>query len=415
MVELQILNKVLSSNSDDIITRNEITDDYFNQYHDEWKFISDHKKEFGNIPDKETFLEKFPDFDILNVTETENYLVNKFREEHLYSITVPVLTKVSDLLQEDSNQAVEYFREQLPTLKINTCNNCERINDPTKRLEEYLNTSRDRDNAFVETGFKELDESIGGFHLGEELVVLFARTGQGKTWVLMKMLEHMWKMNKTIGLLEPEMTATKVGYRFDTVHKHFSNKDLMWGNKVDGYEEYCKELAKSKVDFFVAHPKDFNREVTVAKLRTWVENNNISVLAIDGISYMTDQRKDRNDNKTTQLTHISEDLMDLSIDLKIPIIVVCQSNREGAKEDDLAIENIRDSDGIAYNASLVLTVMQKEPGLILSVIKSRNSATGIKLPYMWEANTGEFKYLGENDSYEPSETRRAYSEGDDVF
>ena len=65
------------------------------------------------------------------------------------------------------------------------------------------NIERDKTH-FIETGFKELDDVLGGFHLGEELVVIFARTGQGKTWVSLKMLEHIWKMNKRVGLLEPE-------------------------------------------------------------------------------------------------------------------------------------------------------------------------------------------------------------------
>ena len=156
-------------------------------------------------------------------------------------------------------------------------------------------------------------------------------------------------------------------------------------------------------------------------MKSWVENNNIDVLAIDGISYLRDQRYQRGDSKTVSLTNISEDLMDLSIDCGIPIIVVVQSNREGARNEDLELENIRDSDGIAFNASLVLSVQQKDDILQLGLKKSRNSRTGVKLSYLWDIDKGIFEYIPSensniNDSERSEELRRRYEvEEDEEF
>ena len=65
---------------------------------------------------------------------------------------------------------------------------------------------------------------------GEELVVLFARIGQGKSWVLNKMLSHSWQIGYNVGLISPEMSATKIGYRFDTLVQHVANGSLIHGN-----------------------------------------------------------------------------------------------------------------------------------------------------------------------------------------
>ena len=421
MVELQILNKVLSDQSDSIITLNGITDDYFNQYKEEWEFIKKHKEEYGNIPNIETFLAKYPDFDVLQVSESTDYLINTFREEYLYSLSVPIITKLSELLQTNSYEAVDYLKSKIPELKVaQAVKGVDIISQADERLREYKETKESKDTHFIPTGFEELDEVIGGYHMGEELVVIFARTGQGKTWVSLKMLEHMWKMNKRIGLLEPEMSSIKTGYRFDTLHKHISNSSLTRGNEIQGYERYIDNLSNSDVPFFVSHPKDFQRKVTVSKLKSWVENNNIDVLAIDGISYLTDERKERGDSRTTQLTNISEDLMDLSIELKIPVIVVCQSNREGVHNEDLELENIRDSDGIAYNASLVLAVQQKDPGLQISIKKSRNSSKSAKLTYLWDIDVGKFEYVpsgnsGIDDEEKAENIRRRYKDEDEEY
>lgn len=421
MVELQIINKILKDSSTDILTKNDITEEYFTQYRDHYKYIINHKNKFGNVPDIETFLGVFSDFDIITVNESEDYLISTFREEYLYSKSVPVIEKLADLLQTDSYEAVSYLRSQLSILQIpNTKKGIDIISESNNRLEEYIKVKNNPDTYFIPSGFKELDEIMGGFHKGEELVVLFARTGQGKSWVLIKMLEHAWKMNMRVGLLEPEMSANKTGYRFDTVHKNISNRSLLKGDDIQGYEKYIGSLKKSEIPFFVSHPKDFSRKVTVSKLKSFVESNKLDILAIDGISYLTDERKERGDSRTTQLTNISEDLMDLSIDLNIPVIVVCQSNREGAKEEDLQLENIRDSDGIAYNASLVLAIQQKDPGLQISISKSRNSINNAKLTYLWDIDKGNFEYIpstdsGIDDEEQAENVRRRFENEDEQY
>ena len=417
MVELQILNKVLSDKSDNILINNNITEDYFSEYLGEYQYIEDHKREYKCIPDIETFLSKYPDFDVLVVNESEDYLISTLKEEYVYRQSLPLLNSLAEKMQTDSYEAIDYLRAHISDLDIPAkIEGIDIISKARDRLEEYNKVKDNYDDCYIPTGFEELDDIIGGFHKGEELIVLFARTGQGKSWVVIKMVEHAWKMNTNITFVEPEMSANKTGYRFDTLHKHISNKALLRGDEVVGYENYISQLSESDVPIRVLHPKDFQRKVTVSKLKAYCESTNTGMLVIDGITYLTDERKERGDSTTLQLTHISEDLMDLSIELGIPVIVVCQSNREGAKEDDLQLENIRDSDGIAYNASMVISVMQKDPGLVLSLVKSRNSMFGVKLTYLWDIDTGMFSYIpsGDDDIYDDSEQsenlRKSYND-----
>lgn len=419
MVELQLINKILKDKSLDIITDNYITPEYFHQYKEEFRYILQHKEEYGNVPDTETFLDKFPDFDIIKVEESDEFLIKTFREEYLYSKAVPVLTHISELMQTDTNKALEYLRAELPGLNIaNNKVGVDIIAEAADRLKEWEETRDNKESHFTPTGFEELDDIIGGFHCGEELIVIFARTGVGKTWVAVKMLEHAWKMKRSVGLVEPEMSANKTGYRFDTLHSHISNMSLTRGDDVQGYSRYINNLKNNDTPFYVARPRDFDRKITVSKLRTWVENNKLDILAIDGITYLQDERKDRWDDTPTQLTHISEDLMDLSMDLKIPVLVVVQGNREGAKADDLSLEHIRGSDGISHNASIVISVQQKEEGLQLLINKSRNSIANKKLLYMWDADLGKFDYIPSDNSKDmkkAEELRRKYSEDSETY
>lgn len=416
MVELQILNRILERKSTSILQDNNITADYFNQYSEEYEYIAEHIAKYGNVPDKETFLSDFPEFDILNVNESDEYLVKTFREEHLYSKSVPIITKLAELLQTDSYEAVDYLKAHIDDLNINTDSiGVDIIKHSEDRFKEWQDTQKNKDVKFIPSGFKEIDDDLGGWHRGEELVVLFARTGQGKSWVIIKMLEHAWKMKMRVGLVEPEMSANKTGFRFDTVHKNISSQALYRGDDIQGYDKYINHLSQSDTPFYVSSLRDFDNKVTVGKLKTWCQNNELDILAIDGISYIKDERMQRGDNKTTQLTNISEDLMQLSIDLGIPILVVVQSNRAGTQNEDLELENIRDSDGIAYNASIVLSIQQKEVGLQIQNVKSRNARVGLKWVYLWDTDKGTFEYIpqpekGEQDEEKAQELRRRYAD-----
>lgn len=410
MVELQILSRVLKDKSMSLLTLNSITDEYFITYQSEYEFIRDHVNKYGNVPDKETFLAKFPEFTIVEVAETDKYLIDTFNEEHLYAKAVPVVNKIAELMQTDANAAIEYLGSQLDNLRARSAvMGVDIVSQARKRYEEYEEMRANPEKFQISTGFTQLDNIIGGWRRGEELVVMFARTGQGKSWILIKSLQHAWRLGYKVGLIEPEMSDVKTGYRFDTLYGHLSNRSMVRGEDLPEYAKYIEELEKRQNPFFVVSPKEFNRRITVSKLRSFIQTNNIDILGIDGISYLTDERMKRGDNRTTQLTNISEDLMDLSIELGVPILVVAQSNREGAKEDKApGLENIRDSDGIAYNCSVAVSIRQKDSRAELNIEKNRNGVTGDKLSYLWDIDTGKFTFV-EDDSDDAQSSRQAMS------
>ena len=403
MVSLQILNRVISTKDISIITDNNLTIDYFLEYEDEYSFIKEHFDNYKNVPDTETFINKFPDFELLEVNESDRYLVDAIREEYLYSKSVPVIKKAAELLKSDSNEASRYLQSELVNLTPNYITPYVDIIHSNSRVEMFEDKSNNKDRWFIPTGFEELDDIIYGWQCGEEFVVIFARTGIGKSWVLVKTVQHAWEIGKNVGYVSPEMSADKIGYRFDTLNNHFSNMALVRGDKskvsIDEYRQYNEKLAEHNNSILVSTPMDFNKQVTVGKLRTFVQANNLDMLAIDGITYITDERYKRGDNKTTSLTNISEDLMELSCELKIPILVVVQSNRGGTEKDTPDLEDIRDSDGIAHNATKVISLNQKEEALVMKIKKNRDGKVGDKLTYLWDIDLGEFTWMpGDFDS-----------------
>lgn len=432
MVSLQIISKILATQDNSIVEDNLLTEEYFTGYTDEFNFIQDHLKKYNNVPDTATFLAKFPEIELVEVTESDRYLVDTIREEYLYYKSVPVIQKAAELLKTDSNAASEYLINEMKNLQPNyDIGGIDIINDAQLRFDEFLQRKEHQEKWFFTTGFQELDDLIHGIQRGEELFVLFARVNQGKSWILEKMCTHIWQIGYNVGYISPEMGATSIGYRFDTLVNHYSNSALMWGKSdvsEDEYREYIDDLKKRENKFIVATPIDFDKKITVSKIRNWVTQYKLDIVAIDGITYMSDERYKRGDNKTTSLTNISEDLMELSIEMSIPILVVVQANRTGVvekgKTDTPELESIRDSDGISHNASKVISINQREYGVLDMVIKKqRFGVVGGKLTYNWDINVGDFTWVPTLDdaTSQPikeegiKKLKKKYKDAEDVF
>lgn len=432
MVALQIISKILATKDLSLISDNLLTEDYFVGYEEEYKFITRHNEDYGCVPDVSTFLAKFPDIELVEVNESDKYLIDTIREENLYYKSVPVVQKIAELLKTDANAAAEYMigalKDLQPQYKIGGVNI---VSNALDRYNQFIERKENQDSWFFTTGFEELDDITHGIQRGEELVVLFARTNQGKSWVLEKICTHIWQIGFNVGYISPEMGASNIGYRFDTLYKNYSNKGLMWGsNSIENseYKSYLDDLKQRTNSFIVATPNDFTRKITVTKLKNWVQQYNLDVIAIDGITYMTDERYRRGDSKTTTLTNISEDLMALSMELKIPILVVVQANRSGASQDDSTgtpeLESIRDSDGIAMNASKVISIRQTKEGILkLEIKKQRFGKVGGRLNYNWDIDTGEFTFVPSYDDAQTHdkterkvrEVKKQYNDRRDVF
>ena len=428
MISLQILNKIINTQDMQLILKNALTEDYFPGYEAEFQYIKTHFEEYGKVPDKATFLSKFNEFNLIEVDEPDKYLLDTLYEEHLYYQSVEVVQTVADLLKTNANDAVEYLHSQITNLKIDRGSaGTNIISNAYERYQIYKDKMNAENPWYITTGFEELDSIIHGWSKGEELVVLFARTGQGKSWVLAKTLAHAWSIGSTVGYISPEMSPTKIGYRVDTLMKNFSNNNLVWGREEPDYEKYIDDLAKQDRPFIVATPLDFQKKVTITKLKHFCQSNKLDILGIDGITYLTDERYKRGDNKTATLTNLSEDLSALSIELGIPIIIVVQSNRSGVKDSDAEgtpeLESIRDSDGIAHNATKVIALRQTGAGLEFGIKKHRDGKTGGKLIYYWDIDHGQFNYIPSGEDAVRPETRQkktsaikeSFQDGTDVF
>ena len=101
MVELQLLNKIIQTGDPSPIVLNGLDNSFFPQYKSEFDFVKSHYEEHGNIPDMATFLDHFPDFEVIKVNEGDRYLIGELYREHNGDVLASAFNKVRTLLQQN--------------------------------------------------------------------------------------------------------------------------------------------------------------------------------------------------------------------------------------------------------------------------------------------------------------------------
>ena len=424
MIELQIINRILSDKNLNIINNNNIDSSMFTKHKSEFDYIINHFNTYGNVPDTTTFLSFFNNFDIIDVKESEEYLVNTLREQSLFDRTLPILQKASEIMETNSNDAVEYLLSKLGTLKNHTTKAINLIEEADIRLEAYLERTKNSAKMVTYSGFEEVDKILGGFNQGEELVCILGRLGQGKSWVLDKLVVEAWKQGRRVGIYSGEMSANQVGYRLDTLISNLSNKSLMYGYELKEYQEYIDKLKTEKNPIMIITPEDLGGFLNITKLERFIDEYKLDVVAIDQLSLMEDERSGKSTENRFKQANITRDLFALSTKYKIPIYLAIQANRMGARGKDEKgtpdIENIAESDAIGQNASRVISMRNKGNLLELEIKKNRYGRTGDKFVYSWDIDKGQFSYVpsdekNEEDVKRAKEIQSSFDDGKEVF
>ena len=390
-------------------TLNNLGSEYFSDYKEEYMYIADHNTKYGCVPDKETFIEHFPDFKLFDVLESPRFLVDALQEDYTYKRSFDVLTHVNEIMvNDDSRKAVEYLLSKMPDLTARL--NVEAVDilheGAQRRFEEYCDKGNDSKKYFISTGLKELDELIGGWNRASDLVAVCGRPGTGKSWWMDLFLCNAAKAGLTVALYSGEMSESQVGYRIDTFLSNISNFKISKGysDVFDDYQEHIKNVQSLQGKFLVCTPKTLGGVATVPKLKAFCERYKVDILGVDQYSLLKDARGNKGRNERYEA--ISEDLKALQIELGIPVLVNAQLNRgaTSAEVSEPGTEHLAGSDRISQDSSIILAITRKPQNkIVLSLTKVREGETGGKLTYQWDIDKGQFDYIAEEHDEQTTE------------
>lgn len=347
---------------------------------------------------------KFPEFptDFSGVSQDPEFLIYSLKENYVYNQLYTAVQDGQTRFPNDGIQLMGFLEDTIKSLKevLPTKREYDLIQEAKARQERYLTRTNDP-NAFIPTGFPEIDNLIGGWSRSGELACVLARMGMGKTWLLIYSCISAWQAGFRCGFLSIEMAADDIGYRMDTVISGLSNSALRRGDAVDmkEYDRYIGML-EGKSGILLRSKKDFGGHITPSSIKAWIRSQNLDIVFLDGISYIENERKNAGQKSdAATATDVSEDLMSVSTDEGCPIVLTQQANRGGAdKSQNPGLEHARGSDGVGINASFMGSIAYPDDThkvLSFEVLKCRFGVVGSKFNYDWDPNYGYIHSRGE--------------------
>jgi replicative DNA helicase len=406
--QFQIINKILQNKDYSLITLNNLSVEYFFNYRAEYEFIKTHYEVYHTVPDRLTFLNSFPEFTIQDVNEPDTFLIEQLYKDYNQSYLASRFNGMKRLLEaDDIAGATEFFLDSIEKLHIGSALQCTDILSDTSRYERYLDMIANQSKYFISTGFLELDKIITGIDRRNENMVIAARPGIGKSWLLLTIATEASRQGLTVGIYSGEMSVDKVAYRVDTLLGKIDNRKISHGDLYykDHYKRYLDGLACSGYGpIKVLTPNDIAGPATVAALQAFVEKESLDILFIDQYSLLEDTSR----AKTTpeKVANISKAVKNLQVLKQIPIISVSQMNRTKNEDKSQDSSQIALSDRIGQDATIVIMLDKQEMEdvnhkgsfkVTLNIVKSRDGGDGRKLDYLWDFNTGDYRYLSNSE------------------
>jgi replicative DNA helicase len=208
----------------------------------------------------------------------------------------------------------------------------------------------------IDTGFNIINKSTGGYR-NQDLVVIAARPGMGKTSYVLKCAIENCKKNIGVGFISLEMSVEQLTARAVAIDTNFHLVQLLKKGfeKVEYFNTYSQH--QDRMNSYPLYIDDSGKcDITdiVITAKLWQRKYGIKVLIIDYIQLMND--KSVKGNREAEISSVSRRLKRLAKELNIPVIALSQLSRQcetrGSSKRPL-LSDLRDSGAIEQDADIV--------------------------------------------------------------
>ena len=330
---------------------------------------------------------------------TFQFLVDKLRRDHQIRIRHTMIKNANQMIMdgaepEQIDQEIErvlYSHDNGNKLNIVT------PKEHAARMKETLRKRKERkSNGGICTSYKKLNELLNGGFEPEQLVILAAQTGKGKTAFCMNLMRDIAIKQRIPALyINTEMAEEQMDIRWMTLLADVNHYRVASGT-VDPYEDKRIDDALEAMDNGCFHSIT-ERNLTLSGLisicRRYVAQKKCKFVVVDYIG-----RMDTLDPKLQEwqvLKTAAKRLKTIAQELGVTVIMLAQVNEDDKLEGARAMKN--ECDMYAYLRPLSDKEKEKKPGFnyVLLVEKNRSGPIG-GMPLNFKG-----EYLSFNEQVDP--------------
>ena len=299
---------------------------------------------------------------------------------------------------------------RMTALKTETESMAKTSDEMADRLMDHVAIAQmDPEASFVKTNFTDLDKALGGGLQKSGLYIVGARPGMGKTTFALNIAEKVARAGKTVLFVSLEMSMVQIMAKRVAIEGRIQYSSIMTGTLSEGMEkQYRWALGELYERPFYCTDQSV---LTVADIATIARSvPNIQLLVVDylGLIRPSDPLK----KLYEQVTEISRDLKALAKRMNIPVLALCQVNRESTKTKNKrpTLADLRDSGSIEQDADGVIMLHRDDyylnhhptgPVQIeLIIAKNRHGEGNTSISMGWNGSTGQITEIDKRHSEE---------------
>src|SRR5205809_5295763 len=216
----------------------------------------------------------------------------------------------------------------------------------------------------VSTGFRDLDKLTSGLH-SSEMIVIAARPSMGKTALAMNIAEHAAiEVKLPVAIFSLEMSAQQLVQRMlcsrARVNLAKTRDGFLGEADFPKLTHAASKLAEAKI--FIDDSAGLTILELRAKARRLKAQQNVQLIIVDYLQLLRSTSRRAQDNRQLEISEISAGLKGLAKELKIPIVVVAQLNRQPEQRTGgrPRLSDLRESGSIEQDADLVGLLVRPE-------------------------------------------------------
>ena len=257
----------------------------------------------------------------------------------------------------------------------------------------------------VPTGFYDLDKVTTGFH-ENELIILAARPGMGKTAIVLNMVVNVAQYTKkNVAIFNLEMSADQLAMRMISSAGQIDGYKIRTGklehNDWKRVNEAISQLAETHIKI------DDTPGISIGEIRAKCrrlaqEEHGLAMIVIDYLQLVSTTSKYAG-NRQQEVAEISRELKKLALELKVPIIACAQLSRavEGREDKRPLMSDLRESGSIEQDADIVAFLyrddyynkearMDDNNSVVEFIIGKNRSGTTKTVELLFKKNTSTF-------------------------
>ena len=298
------------------------------------------------------------------------YYLEIIREKYILREIIGACTECAARAYDDQgevNNLLDDVEQRVLAINENKFkNNVVHMKDQVMEAIETIEQLYERRGAItgLPSGFKNFDQMTNGLHPAE-MIVIAARPSMGKTAFAMNIAEHVALNAKhAVAIFSLEMSSQQLVQRLLC-----SRARVNLGKVRDGFlserdfpnlTNAAAKLAESQI--YIDDTAGLSILELRAKARRLKQMYDIKLIVIDYLQLLRSTSRRAQDNRQLEIAEISSGVKALAKELKLPIIVLAQLNRnpEARSGGKPRLSDLRESGSIEQDADLVGLLVRSE-------------------------------------------------------